>query len=531
MARRRRDGGPEERDPDEVFDFEAGGEFDALDLGERIDFGDLDEETDTGSRPGSRSGSGAGSGAQGGGGVWSGGGDSSRLVVIGLIVLVVVVGLVLSATFPASEPATTAGGGDVEQVWICPDTPGGGKAGSGTISVLNLTESQMEGTVTYVAGDAEAPPEPQPVSVKAFGRATVNAADSLKGRPGAAIVTLPPGAAAVAEQVMRSAEDPKGVAAFPCAHASSTDWYFPSGSTKAGRKQSLVLVNPSQDAAIVDVTFRTDAGEERPQKGSGISLPPRSQTILDVGSLVIRRESVATVVRTERGRVVAAQRLSVDGAAGFGEGLGAPAPSSTWYLTGGRNGGGQTQSIGVLNTTGDPGTYTVTFDPDQQGQIIPPLVDHELGPGAAAAVDMSEIGSETTAGYEIESTVPSVVDQIRGFEAGRAYVEGVAQPARRWALPASSDDARADVIEVLNPGSEQVDVEVYGLRAEGSDKLVGLGDGFALPGGSRVSITLSDLKASSGPSGIVVAASDAVVASRSFAAAGDRAVEVGSPLP
>ncbi|MFN8103538.1 MAG: DUF5719 family protein [Acidimicrobiia bacterium] len=525
MARRDRDRGRGERDPDEVFDFETESGFDDLDLDEHIDFGDLEEETDTGS------GTGSGTPRPGGDGGTDGAG-SNRAIVLGLIILVIAVGLALSAMFPASEPVATAGGGDVQQVWFCPDTPGGGKVGSATISVVNLTESQMEGTVTYLSGDGAAPPDPKPVTVKAFGRATVSAADSLGGRPGAAIVTLPPGAAAVAEQVTRSAEDPKGVAAYPCASTSSTEWYFPSGSTKAGRQQSLVLVNPSQDAAIVDVTFRTEAGEERPEKGSGVSLPPRSQTILDIdANLVIRRDNVATVVRTERGRVVAAQRISVDGAAGFGEGLGAPAASNTWYLTGGRSGGGQTQSIGVFNTTGDPGTYTVSVDADQQGQIVPPLVDQELDPGVATTVDMSEIGSDAAAGYEIETTVPSVVDQIRGFEAGRAYVEGVTQTARRWALPASSDDARADTIEVLNPGSEQVDVDVYSLRADGSDRLEALGDGFALPGGSRVSITLSDLKAPAGPAGIVVAASDGVVAARSFAAAGDRAVEVGSPLP
>lgn len=530
MARRRRDDGGDERDADEVFDFESERDFDDLDLGERIDFGE-DDDTDVGA-----GGVGAGAdGESGGGGGDDGAGEgsgSNRLVVVGLIVLVIAVGVVLSMSFPASEQTTTAGGEPLEQVWICPDTPGGGKAGTGTISIMNLTETAMDGTVTFVSGDGQAPPDPQPIAVKSFGRTTVDAADAFGGRPGAAIVALPPGAVAVAQQVTRSAEEPKGVAAFPCSPASSTDWYFASGSTKAGRQQSLVLVNPSQDTAIVDVTFRTDAGEERPERGNGISLPPRSQTILDVdANLVIRRDAVATVVRTERGRIVAAQRLSVDGASGFGEALGTPAGTSTSLLTGGREGGGQSQAIGVLNTTGDPGTYTVTVYPDQDGQIVPPLVDQVLDPGAATTVDLAELGSSSTSGFEIDTTVPAVVDQMRSFDAGRAYVGAVAQPARRWALPSSSDNARNDSIEVLNPGSDQVDVDVYAVRSDGGDRLDEVGDGFSLPGGSRATITLSDLDVPQGPSGIVVAASDAVVAARTFAGNGDRAVEVGTPLP
>lgn len=525
MARRRRDDDRNEADVDEVFDFE-----DDLDLGldERIDFGDDDYDTFGGGS--------TGDGADDDGGDGGGEGDGregnrSRWVVIALVVAVLAVGVGLSMAFPAPAPTTTAGGADVEQVWICPDTPGGGKAGSAAISVLNLTETEMVGSISYIPGDGEAAPDAQTVVVKAFGRTTVNAADTFKGRSGAAVVTLPPGTAAVAQQITRTVEDPKGVAAYPCASASSTDWLFASGSTKAGRQQSLILVNPSQDTAIVDVTFRTEAGEERPEKGSGLSLAPRSQKILDVDAdLVIRRDSVATTVRTERGRVVAAQRLSTDGAAGFGEGLGAPAPATSWYLTGGRNGGGQSQSIGLLNATGDPGSYTVTISPDQQGQIVPPLLDQALDPGGVAAVDLTEAGDDLSSGYTLEATVPSALDQVRGFEAGRAYVQGAPRTAQRWALPASSDDARTDTIEVLNPGSEEVDVDVFGVRADGGNSLAELGDGFTLPGGTRVSVTLSDLKAPQGPMGVVVSATNNVVASRVFAANGDRAVAVGSPL-
>lgn len=524
MARRRRDDDRRDVDAgevDEVFDFED--DLD-LDLDDRIDFGDDDHDTRS---DGGGAGDGSGTGDLGA----DGEGNRSRWVVIALVVAIVAVGVGLSWAFPAETPPTSAGGADVEQVWICPDTPGGGKPGSGTVSVLNLTEADMAGSVSFVPGDGEAAPEPQQITVKAFGRATVNAADAFKGRPGAAVVTLPPGAVAVAQQVTRTAEDPKGVAALPCASTSSTEWLFASGSTKAGRQQSLILVNPSQDTAIVDVTFRTEAGEERPEKGSGISLAPRSQRVLDVDAdLVIRRDSVATIVRTERGRVVAAQRLSTDGAAGFGEGLGAPTPSATSFLTGGRNGGGQSQSIGLLNGTGDPGSYTVTVYPDQEGQIVPPLIDQTLDPGGAVAVDLTEIGADTTSGYGIEATVPSAVDQVRGFENGRAYVQGAPRAAQRWALPASSDDARGDSIEVLNPGSEAVDVDVFGVRADGGDRLVELGDGFTLPGGTRVTVTLSDLKAPQGPMGVVVSATSNVVASRVFAASNDRAVEVGSPL-
>jgi len=525
MAPRRADRGHDDEIPEEygfdddlVFDFE-----------DDIDFGDV-EQTSTGL---TRSSGGDGPAEPPGGTPPEGSRNGeNRWAVLALLAVVVLVGLVLSFAFPVPETRTGSGGGDVQQVWLCPDTPGGGKAGTSTVSIANLSDSDMTGSVDFVPGDGEAAPEAATISVPAKSRSVVNMAEKFKGRSGGVIVSLPPGAAAVAEQVNRTAEEPKGAAAFPCATSSSVQWLFASGSTKQGRDQALILMNPSQDSAIVDLSFVTEAGEERPGKGSGVTLAPGSVQVLDVDKdLVLRRENVSTIVRTQRGRVVAAQRLSVAGAAGFGESLGTPDAGGTWYLTGGKNGGGQSQSLSILNATGDPSTYTVTLDPDQNQEPVPPLLDQQIDPGGRANIDLADVLAQNqAAGFEVDSTTATAVDQVRSFETGRELVAAVGETASRWALPASGEDARQDVLEVQNPSGDQVDVEVFMVGSQGGD-LTKLGETFTLPGASRASITLGDLKAPQGSYGLLVTATAGIVAARGYAAAGDRVLAVGSPVP
>jgi hypothetical protein len=149
-----------------------------------------------------------------------------------------------------------------------------------------------------------------------------------------------------------------------CADNTSSEWYFADGFTVDGSIETLILTNPYEDAAVVDLVFATEAGESTPAAFQGFTILPRSVKSIPIAELGARDEPVIAVkITAERGRLVAgrAQHYLGGGRLGYGVSLAAPALRDQWWFADGEAGDGITETFAIYNPTDDDVQVDVVF--------------------------------------------------------------------------------------------------------------------------------------------------------------------------
>ena len=99
---------------------------------------------------------------------------------------------------------------------------------------------------------------------------------------------------------------PAGDSVSPCANDTCAEWYFADGFTVDGSLETLILTNPYDETASVDLRFATLAGETTPTAFQGFTVPPQSVRTIPIAELGNRDEPVIAVeLLASRGRLVA----------------------------------------------------------------------------------------------------------------------------------------------------------------------------------------------------------------------------------
>jgi hypothetical protein len=125
--------------------------------------------------------------------------------------------------------------------------------------------------------------------------------------------TLAPGAAGQTT-LTAAGERTTGLAGQPCVEPAQ-EWWFAAGSGQVGRRATLVLANPSDGAAVVDVEIWTESGPLSAAGTSDLGIPPGGTRTVSVDAVALGSERVALRVVALVGRVGAALVLrEVDGA-------------------------------------------------------------------------------------------------------------------------------------------------------------------------------------------------------------------------
>ncbi len=96
----------------------------------------------------------------------------------------------------------------------------------------------------------------------------------------------------------------RGLLAAPCLRPQSEFW-FVGGSTKVGREALLLLNNPSQVDATVDLEIFTENGTSHSAGLSGIAVPKGKTTILPLASFVLGADSITVHVLSQGGSITA----------------------------------------------------------------------------------------------------------------------------------------------------------------------------------------------------------------------------------
>lgn len=440
------------------------------------------------------------------------------LVVAVLVLVVIGLGFGLDRLVRTPAPAP---GPVIEQAWYCPDAPGGGGYDT-VISISSLAPRSLDASVRLVP-DAGSAPSPVRLQVPQRGRVDL-AVSKHSQQPGAALVSLPAGDVAVEATVVGAKGGPSGVAAYPCARQTSAAWYFATGSTARGQVQRLFLYNPSQDDAVVNVDFQSEAGPETPRLTQGLVVPKGGRVVVDATKAVVRRAGVSSVVRTERGRVVAAQAVLPDGGGhGFGYSLGVLSAARRWYVSGGSQTGGEREALAISNQSARPTQVVIQSNPNAGAQTVPPK-EFEIPARGRVSADLAGVADGA---LEIGSETGVVVEQQRAWQSGVGTMLAARATARRWLFAAGN--AATETIEIQNPTSVQVEVSLFLLPPTGGRELGRVGKPVPVPARSRVTV-VPGVAPDQAASGILVVASGPVVAGRISPLGPDSSLSEGVPL-
>jgi hypothetical protein len=122
------------------------------------------------------------------------------------------------------------------------------------------------------------------------------------------------------------------------ARAAAPTWYLPEGGVGPGYDETITLLNPSEDEAVVTITLSTAGRVLQPARLVELTVPPataRRVDLLPPGSGPKEPLAASVTVTSTNGTPVVAERV-VAYSRGVSEGVasevGAPAPARRWFL-------------------------------------------------------------------------------------------------------------------------------------------------------------------------------------------------------
>ena len=185
---------------------------------------------------------------------------AAAAVLLGAGTAIVPTDAVFSNVSAPWMPAAPLPGG-LTSSWFCPGVPAAGEEGrSGTVTVFNSGDVALRGRLTVLRVEGE--PVTQDIEVAPF--ASFNLAlDTVVDSPYAAAFVEIDGGGGLVEQ---RAVDPAGESVAACSNTSAAQWYFAAGDTLDGSVEALVLSNPHDDPAVVDISLATERGIRVPEQ-------------------------------------------------------------------------------------------------------------------------------------------------------------------------------------------------------------------------------------------------------------------------
>ena len=300
---------------------------------------------------------------------------------------------------------------------------------------------------------------------------------------------------AAAADARVTADDIAGFALDACRTPLFDSWLV-GGSTRTGHTDLVLLANPGEVTATVDLTVFGVTGPQVPPGGSGIAVPARSQLVVPLSGLARGQDSPVLRVTATGGPVRASLQSSIvrtlePGGIDQQSAVAAPA---------------QTQIIPGLVVTSRPATEGAMESPTV-ARLLAPTADGEaevtvtaagrsdpvLGPiavpltaGIPVALELPglDVGSYAVA---VQASVPVVaaVWQTTGFGEGDDYAWLTAAPELTRPTLVAVPAGPLPRLHLVNRGDSDVTVEVRLVEGSGTDASV------AVPGGGAVSVPVA----------------------------------------
>lgn len=361
------------------------------------------------------------------------------------------------------EPTTSSG------AWLCPHG-GGSKDWAVTLEVANPGEATATVRVTSLGTE-------RPAAAKTYQvepGATIAIPAPARERAAASYVEyfgswVAVGWVAYAGGGQGRTAAETGVAAEPCTSGASGRWFSADGTSVEGEDAYLIVMNPFDAPAIIDLVMYTKAGAPvRLGKWTGLPLAPHRSTAFLLSEEVVDEEALGAEVDVSRGRVAVASLGVSTGSGGIRSAIGvAGDPPLRTYLPVAGKGGRST--LVVLVPGPDPTTFDATLLSGGVPQPADALTDQRQG---AQSAEIAEVLSDGASTIDVVATGQGVVVARRsaGLVNDTGSTAGVRGPASRWVvLPTVACDENTPGLALVNPGNQPAEVTLHILpRTAGS---------------------------------------------------------------
>lgn len=433
-----------------------------------------------------------------------------------LAVAVAGIGGLVAGTRSAAEPATAlfsiraapwmpaVPADDVlTSSWFCPGVPAAGAEGTGgEVVIANPGDAELRARVAIVGGPGEE--VARAVTVEPFGRVSIDIDEEIDAGYASAVVEIDGGGGLVEQRAVH----PAGTSVAPCANAASPAWYLAEGFTAEDSVEQLVLTNPYDWAATVDIGFATAEGSRQPPELEGFPVPARSVKVVDMADIAARDETeVAVNVVATRGSLVVGRAQIFDGGGrlGYSVALASPALRDQWWFANGLTGADVQERYSIYNPTEDDvevipivlGITTSEFIPiepiavqaRQVTTFVPAEVDG-MPDGRHAMVFSTGDGTQSVVVEQaltrtIEGRATSSVLLGAPARLGDGYV------ARQWQVAIGADEPTTEGIVVFNIDNSDATVTVEAVGADGPEPVAALTD-LRLRAGGLLTVDLTD---------------------------------------
>ena len=315
---------------------------------------------------------------------------------------------------PRSAPAAaTARSADViGATAICPDLRQDRDVLRTRVSAGVAVAAQgVQGTGTLLAQPLSATGAPAKLPIDAPGQVAVDLGSTLDGDALEVSARGPLAAGLELEQITRGESgSSRGLAGLRC-EAPKTEAWFVGGSTQVGDSLTLVMANPDDTPALVDVLAWSSAGPADPRPGRGISIPGRSRVAFPLDQVAPDKQWLAVHVVVQRGRVAAAIRHArLDGHTPKGvEWVPQAQPPATTVVVPGLPQGPGRRILSVTNPGLDPTIVSLQLT-TPTGQYVPTGMDAlEVPAGTTLATELAPLTDKSAATVKVVSAGGPVI--------------------------------------------------------------------------------------------------------------------------
>lgn len=406
------------------------------------------------------------------------GGFRSALVA-GAVAVAILSGFALDATVDATEvdvlrppPAPTP----IQGAWYC---AAGGTAEGDALDVLTAAVGTSNVHLeTFAEGEIE------PAHRLRLEAATVRTRAVQGDDAGVGILGIWEEApATVARTWHRGAEEEvPGIVHGPCVGETSSSWYLAGVSTDGGASASIVVANPFETDAAIDVALLTTEGSETPELLQNVGVPARTTRTIDLNEYAPEHEDLGAVVTVRSGRVVAEGWQALDPAIGDISGVAltrlATEPAERWTVPWLPTDAVESW-VTIANVGEQPASIHLTVHTEEGGGAAEDVDEVSVPAGGVRRVDLgTALPADATRGgltVSSDNAVPIVVagaariphEDEEVERTGILHMLGHPEPQSYWLLPGMAGDDRRATVHLLNPTVQAAEVDITLLTPDG----------------------------------------------------------------
>jgi hypothetical protein len=362
---------------------------------------------------------------------------------------------------PALDPPQTAPAAavDTPAMAVCAIEEGSGR--STTVSVASTVDGP--GTLTaFAAGSAVGHVD---FETGEPGVSSIPIADVAAVGVGGALLEFPVNTSAAASVVAGAGS----LSIDTCPTGSGRDLILGGGSTLSDQRFEVQLMNPYPGEAIVSLVVQSDAGLESNSVLDSVIIPARATVLVDLAEILPGREWMTVAIEVDTGGVLAVGRLGVGTDSAVWD---AVAPAQEWFVPVPH--GLESRQVVIAARDSDVEYQVDFYGPDG---VVEASETGEITARGQAVVDVGAVTPIASAIRVVTTGPVGAFLRITNATAV-ALTSGSTKPASGLLLPgAGSIPGGSGWITLLNPGLEDVNVEVTTVRSASETLVVAVGAG------------------------------------------------------